>query len=287
MKKIISAIGLTLLLALAFKITALAGGWAVITLDELPGEVEANQPLDIGFMIRQHGVTPLEGQSPVITAKFAGSNKSLSVLAIEEGEVGHYAATLTLPQAGEWQWNIAVFGALQPMPALTVVDAALAANKSESITSNSNFLSLLAAGIGLISVVGGLMALQRKVRWAAAFVVAGLLVSGAGFVSAADQPKAELEAKEPVAVSIPSQVELGHDLFIAKGCIVCHSHSETDHIREVGIDMGPNLTNITASSEYLSLWLKDPSAVKSTAQMPTLGLSDAEIEALIAFIKDN
>ena len=287
MKKIISAIGLTLLLALAFKITALAGGWAVITLDELPGEVAANQPLEIGFMIRQHGVTPLEGQSPVITAKLAGSNKSVSVLASEEGEAGHYAATLTLPLAGEWQWNIEAFGAPQPMPALTVVDAALAANKSEPITSNSNFLSLLAAGIGLIGVVGGLLALQRKVRWATAFVVAGLLVSGAGFVSAADQPKAALEAKEPIAASIPSQVELGHDLFIAKGCMVCHSHSETNRIREVSIDMGPNLTSITASPEYLRLWLKDPSAAKSTAQMPTLGLSDAEIEALIAFINDS
>lgn len=287
MKKIISAIGLTLLLALAFTITALAGGWAVITLDELPGEVAANQPLEIGFMVRQHGVTPLEGQSPVITAKHAGSNKSVSVLASEKGEAGHYAATLTLPQAGEWQWSIEAFGAPQPMPTLTVVDVALAVNKSEPITSNSNFLSLLAAGIGLIGVVGGLLALQRKVRWAAAFVVAGLLVSGAGFVSAADQPKAALEAKEVVAASIPSQVELGHDLFIAKGCMVCHSHSETNSTREFGIDMGPNLTHITASPEYLRLWLKDPSAAKSTAQMPTLGLSDAEIEALIAFINDN
>jgi cytochrome c2 len=287
MKRIIFALGLTLLLALAFTITALAGGWAVITLDELPGEVAANQPLEIGFMVRQHGVTPLEGQSPVITAKLAGSSEAVIVRASEEGEVGHYAATLTLPQAGEWLWNIEAFGAPQPMPALTVVDSAWAATKSEPITSNSNFLSLLTGGIGLIGVIGGLLALQRKVRWAAAFVVAGLLVSGAGFVSAADQPKAELEAKEPVAASIPSQVELGHDLFIAKGCMVCHSHSETNRIREFGVDMGPDLTNFTASPEYLRLWLKVPSAAKSTAQMPTLGLSDAEIEALIAFINND
>jgi cytochrome c2 len=287
MKRILSALGLTFLLAMTFTITALAGGWAVITLDELPGEVAANQPLEIGFMVRQHGVTPLEGRSPVITAQLAGSNKSVSVLAIEEGDVGHYAATLTLPQAGEWQWNIEAFGAPQPMPALTVVDAALVTTKSEPITSSSNILSLLAGGIGLIGVAGGLLALQRKVRWAAAFVVAGLLVSGVGFVSAAGQPKAELQAKEVVVASIPSQVELGHDLFIAKGCMVCHSHTETNRTREFGVDMGPDLTNITASPEYLRLWLKDPSAAKSTAQMPTLGLSDAEIEALIAFINDN
>ena len=61
MKRTIFVIGLTLLLAMAFTVPALAGGWAVITLDELPGQVEANQPLEIGFMVRQHGVTPLSG----------------------------------------------------------------------------------------------------------------------------------------------------------------------------------------------------------------------------------
>jgi cytochrome c1 len=48
--------------------------------------------------------------------------------------------------------------------------------------------------------------------------------------------------------------------------------------------MGPNLTNIKASPEYLRIWLKDPQSAKSNAQMPNLGLGEAEIEALIAFI---
>jgi cytochrome c oxidase subunit 2 len=128
---------------------------------------------------------------------------------------------------------------------------------------------------------------KKKVRWAAAFVVIGLLISGVGFVSAAGQPKAESETKEAVVVaSAESQVELGRKLFIAKGCMLCHSHAETNNIREFGTDMGPNLTNLSASPEYLRLWLKDPSAAKSTARMPALGLSDSEIDALIAFIND-
>jgi cbb3-type cytochrome oxidase cytochrome c subunit len=102
-------------------------------------------------------------------------------------------------------------------------------------------------------------------------VVIGLLVSGAGFASAAGQPKADTksEVKEVSAISPVSQVELGRDLFIAKGCMMCHSHNETNKIREFGVDMGPDLTNLTASPEYLRVWLKDPSATKSTAQMPT------------------
>ena len=286
MKRTIFVIGLTLLLAMAFTAPALAGGWAVVTLDELPGQVESNQPLEIGFMVRQHGVTPMGGQSAVIVAHLDGSAQTMRVLANEEGDVGHYVGMLTLPQAGEWQWSIEVFGMNQAMPALSVVDATMTVTKSEPVTSNSNSLSLFAGGVGLLGAVGGLLALQRKVRWATAFVVIGLLVSGVGFVSAADQPKAESETQEAAIASTDSQVELGRDLFIAKGCMLCHLHNETNGIREFGTDMGPDLTNLTASPDYLRLWLKDPLAAKSTAKMPNLELSDAEIDALIAFIND-
>jgi cytochrome c2 len=286
MKRTIFVLGLTLLLAMAFTIPALAGGWAVVTLDELPGEVEANQLFEIGFMVRQHGIKPISNQSPIIRAHLDGSTQSVRVLADDKGEVGHYAATLTLPQSGVWQWEIEAFGAAQPMPALTVVDASMAVTKSEPVASRPNSLSLLVGGFGLLGAVGGLLALQRKVRWATAFVMVGVLVSGVGFVSAAGQPKAESEAKEAAVLSADEQVELGRDLFIAKGCTLCHSHNETNGIREFGTNTGPDLTNFSASAEYLRIWLKDPSAAKSTAKMPALGLSDPEMDALIAFIND-
>lgn len=288
MKRTIFAIGITLLLAMAFTVPAFAGGWAVITLDELPGNVETNQPHEIGFMVRQHGVTPLGGLSPVVRAQAADSGKSVIVEAVDEGKVGHYVATLTLPQSGEWEWAIEAFGGTQPMPALTVVNASMAVTKNNPIASTSNSLAMLAGGVGLLGAVGGLVALQKKARWATAFVAVGVLVSGVGFVSAASQPKTDTQPEAQVETSMPSvsQVELGRNLFIAKGCMMCHSHNATNKIREFGIDMGPDLTNFTASPEYLRVWLKDPSAAKSTAKMPTLGLSDSEIEALIAFIND-
>lgn len=286
MKRTILAIGLTLLLAMAITVPALAGGWAVITLDELPGNVEANQPIEIGFMVRQHGVTPLGGESPVIRAHLADSTESVIVEASEEGEVGHYVATLILPKSGEWEWSIQAFTGTQPMPALTVVDATIAAPQSEPVAATTNALPLLAGGVGLLGAIGGLFALQKRVRWAAAFVVIGLLVSGVGFVSAANQPKADVksEVQEVSVISTDSQIELGRDLFIAKGCMMCHSHTETNNIREFGIDSGPDLTNLTASPEYLFLWLKDPRAAKSTATMPNLELTEAEMNALVEFI---
>ncbi len=288
MKRKIFAIVLTLLLAMVFTIPALAGGWAIITLDELPGQVQANQPLEIGFMVRQHGVTPMSNQTPLIKAHLANSTESVIVEASEEGKVGHYVATLTFPKTGEWRWSIEAFGGAQPMPELMVVEAVPVVTKSESVKTSSNSLPLLAGGVGLLGVFGGLLALQKKVRWATAFVVIGLLVSGVGFVSAVNQPKevTKSEVQEVSAVSPVSQVELGRNLFIAKGCMVCHSHSETNKVREFGVDIGPDLTNLTASPDYLRLWLKDPRAAKSTATMPTLGLSDSEIEALVAFINN-
>ncbi len=45
-----------------------------------------------------------------------------------------------------------------------------------------------------------------------------------------------------------------------------------------------NLSSFSASPEILRIRLKDPSAAKSDTQMPQLNLSEAEIEALIAFI---
>ncbi|MDO9174350.1 MAG: hypothetical protein Q7V62_06055, partial [Actinomycetota bacterium] len=39
--------------------TAGAGGWAVTTLDAMPTP-RPGEPVDVGFTIRQHGVTPID-----------------------------------------------------------------------------------------------------------------------------------------------------------------------------------------------------------------------------------
>lgn len=170
------------------------------------------------------------------------------------------------------------------MPPLSVVAAPAIAQSKPQAPVLSN-LPLLIGVLGLAGLlVGSFAAFRRKARWAIALVAAGLVLGAGSIVSAAQQPEAQPEAKVQAVDPAVSQVEVGRRLFIAKGCMVCHSHSETNAIREFGVDTGPNLTNLTASPEYLRLWLKDPKAAKSTAQMPNLGLKEAEIEALIAFI---
>jgi hypothetical protein len=109
-------------IALALATPALAGGWAVVTLDTLPREVRAGQALQIGFMVRQHGKTPtnlnLNGEplAPVLTAQKqdAGAAKgggaadagALRVEARQEGAVGHFVADVSFPADGVWSWQI-------------------------------------------------------------------------------------------------------------------------------------------------------------------------------------
>jgi len=97
------------------------GGWAVVTVDDLPDYVVAGQPIKLSFVVRQHGMTPLDGLQPVVDAKMGSS--TISVKAQQPGgmfsaEAGRYIATLTLPRTGEWTVTIqSGFGA-QPAPTL-------------------------------------------------------------------------------------------------------------------------------------------------------------------------
>lgn len=274
--------GLLIALMLLTVTPALAGGWAVITLDELPGEIVAGEPLEIGFTVRQHGVTPLDGLTPIVSARYAGF--TVSEQAEPQGETGHYVAVLNFPQAGDWEWSIQAFGEPQPMPALSVAAPPVASQPAKQTEVRAN-LPLLVGSLGLAGLATGLfVAFRRKARWAIALVLAGLILGAGSIVYAAQQTSAGLEAKGGPAGSPVSQMETGRRLFVAKGCMVCHSHNETNQERRLFTDIGPDLTNLTASPEYLRVWLKDPKAAKSNAQMPNLGLKETEIEALIAFL---
>jgi hypothetical protein len=113
---------------------ALAGGWAVITLDELPRDVRAGQSMRVGFVIRQHGSelvnTDWEGRAlkPILTARkqadasdsasgtliLAAANgaarakgETIRAEARQDGPKGHFVVDITFPSAGTWAWEIA------------------------------------------------------------------------------------------------------------------------------------------------------------------------------------
>jgi len=285
------SIGLALLLALVFVLPVFAGGWAVITLDELPTDVVAGKPLTIGFTVLQHGKTPMEGLEPTVTAQLSFDEK-LVVYPDAEGEPGHYVATLTFPKAGDWEWAIQAFTMDQPMPVLSVAAPGVASAsqpvKAESVTASVSPLLILRALAFGIALVGLVIVMRRKSRLAVALTGLCLLVGIGTFITGAAAPEVEAQSKESSKVSVESsisQVELGRQLFIAKGCITCHVNSKAVRGSEyVTIEVGTDLSNFSASPEVLFVRLKDPAAAKSDTKMPNLGLKKAEIEALVAFI---
>jgi mono/diheme cytochrome c family protein len=105
--------------------TVLAGGWAVITVDDLPEYVQAGEPFTIAYTVRQHGQHLIDGLSGRIDA--AAGERRVTTTAERGSAKGQYTASLTLPAAGEWSVTIhGGFGSLSTvtLPILAVTRGA-------------------------------------------------------------------------------------------------------------------------------------------------------------------
>ena len=90
------------LLALSMT-AAVPGGWAVITVQDLPSHLVVDQPTELRFKVRQHGVETMTDLAPKIIAH-NGKDKVQRAAAHKGG--GIYAATVTVPHAGNWEIEI-------------------------------------------------------------------------------------------------------------------------------------------------------------------------------------
>jgi cytochrome c oxidase subunit II len=82
------------------------------------------------------------------------------------------------------------------------------------------------------------------------------------------------------SVSAQESVDQGRKYFVDSGCYGCHLVGKT------GTPIGPNLSSVGAkySRSYLERWLRDPSAQRPNAHMPTLELSEQQVKDLAAFL---
>jgi len=291
--KIRISFGLVLLVSLLFAIPAFAGGWAVITLDEAPTEIVAGEPLTIGFMVLQHGKTPMVNLDPTVKATLP-NGEQFTVNADPEGKPGHYTATLIFSREGDWSWSIQAFTMDQPMPGLRVsAPVAKVTGQSEPVSklvtmpiSPLLVLRVVTLGFGLAGLV---FVFRRKSRLTLALTVTCLLIGIGTFLTESSVPTVDAQNKSSskVANATPmSQVEIGERLFITKGCVTCHVNKKISLLPDYqATSVGaPSLTSFSASPEILRMRLKDPESVKTDTWMPNLNLSDSEIEALIKFI---
>lgn len=105
---------------------ALAGGWAVVSLDELPADIHAGENVLIGFTVLQHGVRPVHDLGnlpvePVLVLTHKATAQRVTVEALPTKKPGHFVADITFPMDGVWLWSIKPlpFGE-QEFPPLTV-----------------------------------------------------------------------------------------------------------------------------------------------------------------------
>jgi cytochrome c oxidase subunit II len=110
----------------------------------------------------------------------------------------------------------------------------------------------------------------------------------------------EAEQEPPVRPEEGTEAGEGAALFqqftTGKGsgsCLACHS---VDPTGQEGAQIGPNLTHIGSrrvfaggilenTPENVARWLADPGAVKPGAKMPDYGLSEEQIEDLVAYLE--
>ena len=106
-----------------FAVPAVAGGWAVTTFDDLPGQFISGHEYALGYTIRQHGQTPVNVDKTEILA-IASSGRALSFPGTSKGDVGHYVATVFFPAGGTYTWQVTQLPfAPQDLGTLSVVAA--------------------------------------------------------------------------------------------------------------------------------------------------------------------
>ncbi len=207
--------------ALALGAETAMGGWAVITVDQLPAALEAGGTTRVEFTLRQHGVTPLDDLAPTVEIRGAGG-KRVEVPATPSGRPGSYAAQVPVPAAG---------------PATIRIESGWGRGRLSQLT------------------------------------LLPLPVAGAGQLAAAT-----------------SQYPRGEQLFVAKGCGTCHVNGDLPAAaaENQSLEVGPDLTGRQLEAGYLRQRLMDPQSLPPIGQrmvrMPNLGLSPAEVEALVAYL---
>jgi hypothetical protein len=119
---------ITLVVGLLWAAPAKAGGWVVITLDDLPAGVHAGETVNLGLMVRQHGRTPIDTVSPAALATNQETGETVRVEA-EKGEgAGHFTLAIVLPSQGVWDVQITAepFGQTLQLAPITVLPAVTA-----------------------------------------------------------------------------------------------------------------------------------------------------------------
>jgi hypothetical protein len=94
-----------LVAALAVAPLASSGGWATVGFEPLPDGMSAGGTWSPTILVKQHGVTPLTGLTPVVEI-YDDSGALTTFDATETSEAGVYEAAVVFPTQGDWRVSI-------------------------------------------------------------------------------------------------------------------------------------------------------------------------------------
>ena len=80
------------------------GGWAVVSVDNLPEYFVAGKPLVLTFWVRQHGTRPLGDLKPTVVAR--SGLRTVHATAWQTPTEGSYRVSITVPKAADWEITI-------------------------------------------------------------------------------------------------------------------------------------------------------------------------------------
>jgi hypothetical protein len=165
MKKLLVGLGVSFGLLLLLAPAASAGGWAVSTLDSMTTPA-AGVPTDVGFTIRQHGVTPVD-LADVAIAVTGPSGETRVYPAQRDGDLGHYVATVTFEE-GQSTWEIRQgFFEPQSLGTITVAGEASGPGMVESSSYRwpgvaRGLVPLAAIALATVAITDAIVSRRRK-----------------------------------------------------------------------------------------------------------------------------
>jgi len=106
MLKRLRVLVVTAIMVFALGGTALAGGWALTVVNDPPQEFEAGTEHQITYTILQHGRTGATVDDTSLDFFHPTLKEMLSFPGEPTGNPGEYVASVTLPTAGSWGWEV-------------------------------------------------------------------------------------------------------------------------------------------------------------------------------------
>lgn len=143
--------------ALAIAPSAFPGGWATVGFEPLPDGTSAGGTWSPTIFVKQHGVTPLAGLTPVVEIYDDTTGAVARFPATASSEPGVYKADVVFPAEGDWRLTITSgFGDSQ------VSYGPVAIGPPGAGGGNSRDLPVVGLGVVALALLGGALLLGAR-----------------------------------------------------------------------------------------------------------------------------